>query len=228
MTIDWTQLAAMLSAFAGFAGAGAIVFASIVGKRTVDDWREEKVSERRFDLAEQILVLAYRCRDELAAARNGSINSYEMETSTALLKGRGVAITPRNDDSERKVFAQAVETRLDIPLWSEVEGIRPRCLAYFGKRPVDALDAILDQRRRTRAGILRYYGLTTPPPQSRASILEHFDRRLEDAEHLIMSARIEGREDEIALAMEKAVKGLETELLPVLRSKKDAMAFPAG
>ena len=221
MAIDWSATGAMLSGIGGIAAAIAIGAAALVGKRTVDDWREEKLGERRFELAEQILVTAYRCRDELARVRNGALSSQEIEAAVTLLKARGHEIKVGNDDVDRKVFAQGIELRLENAVWSDFDRLRPRALAYFGDAAVKGIQCALEQKRRTWAGALRYFVLQSPDPFANAQALAAFDKNLEELEHLVMAGRIDGRDDEIALAMDDAVRDLESLLLPVLRSRND-------
>lgn len=68
--IDWSATGAMLSGVGALGGAVAVLIAASVGKSTFEAWKRQKIEERRTELAETSLILAYKIQDAMSVIRS--------------------------------------------------------------------------------------------------------------------------------------------------------------
>lgn len=62
---DWAGFGSLLSGVGTIIGALAVIITAIVGSRTFEGWRKQKLSERRIEQAERILTATYKARRAL-------------------------------------------------------------------------------------------------------------------------------------------------------------------
>jgi len=142
LEVDWPVITQGFGAVAQ--GAGALVLAW-VGWRGLSSWRKQLRGTRSQALAEETLSLVYRVRDAIDDIRQpwaftGEMNKVER-------------VTDESDQSfeGRKQYG-VVEIRYQRHAESvaQLEAIRYRVSAVFGKEPADAVEEVLIILRRVR------------------------------------------------------------------------------
>lgn len=208
-TTDWAATGSILTGIGTLAGAAAVAFAAVVGRQTFADWKRQKKEERRMEVAERILTLAYELRDEIKSVRAPGYDSGEFEAAEEKLKA-----DPKlnwelrdTDEQERLKLGQAYLTRLVSrrELWERVWTLKPVALAYFGEAVEKELHVFWTLYGKMRVS-------------ARAYAWDHgndeaFARRI----HSDLWGS--GQDDETSTEAKQAVKSLEEELLTVLRQE---------
>ena len=84
---DWSAVGSVLQGI-GQIGAGvAIAFAAYVGRDTFSDWKRQKQEERRIEIAERVLTLAYRLRYDFHSVRAPLIDESELDEAERVPAG---------------------------------------------------------------------------------------------------------------------------------------------
>ena len=149
MPIDWNGTGSMLSGWATLAGAGAIIYAAKVGANTFDSWKRQKQEERRMDVAERILTLAYKLKYNFQSVRAPLIEGHELEAAEKLLSEQQPEWWGGLDDAgqKRARTGQAVFNRLKRHNhdWEQIWELKPLALAYFSPKVEVELDKFWQQ-----------------------------------------------------------------------------------
>ena len=82
----------MLSGIGTIVGAGAVIYAAHKGSDTFKQWRRQKNEERRIDLAEQVLTLAYKLKRAIEGIRSPIMMANEIVEVEALLREQGLPV----------------------------------------------------------------------------------------------------------------------------------------
>ncbi|WP_287882781.1 hypothetical protein [Paracoccus sp. (in: a-proteobacteria)] len=72
------DIGAVLQGIGSLAGAFAVGFAAWMASNTFENWRRQKISERRIEQAERILTATYKVRRGLSQVRNPMIWAHEL------------------------------------------------------------------------------------------------------------------------------------------------------
>lgn len=213
--IDWGATGNWMQAWAGFAGAGAVLYAAYKGVASFAGWLLQKQTERHMIAAEQILTLVYRIRSALEAARSPMHSSFELSEAEKRLSETYDGYAAQADSKKRRLqTGQVVLTRVGSysELWEEFSRIQPLAKALFGEEADQAFQLIWKQRSEL---------IVTA--QMFADVAGHTDlgHKFENA---IWRGYSEARgvEDAIDVAMSQAVLVLEGLLIPLLRSVRFA------
>src|SRR5690242_5700151 len=113
MTVNWSAVGEVLQGI-GQIGAGiAIAFAAYIGRDTFTDWKRQKQEERRIEIAERILTLAYRLRYDFQSVRTPLIDQSEFDDAESVLRDDAGAWWDRQSEGlrERAVTAQVIMNR---------------------------------------------------------------------------------------------------------------------
>lgn len=141
MDIDWQGTGSMLQGWATLLGAGAVVYAARAGKRGLADWREQRQEERRVEIAEKVMTLAYRLREDMASARGRLFTGGERARAESQLE-TGLTDWEHYDQDRRSraIMGQSVLNRLRYEgnAWDMIWELKPIALATFDE-PVAAL-----------------------------------------------------------------------------------------
>lgn len=98
-TIDWAATGTMLQGVGTVVGALAVIGAAIIGSRTFDNWKRQKLAERHIEQAERILTATYKVRRGLSYVRNPAMWGHETDAAEEQLKANG--------EWEKKPFRRA-------------------------------------------------------------------------------------------------------------------------
>lgn len=144
---DFVALGAVLQGVGSIVGAAAIFGAAWFASNTFDNWRKQKLSERRIEQAERILTAAYKARRALRYVRSPMIWGYELDAAEKQLEKQDAWSS--YDDGRQKKFrsAQAYYNRLTeaIEERKALDECLPMGRALFGEDVEAALEAINHQ-----------------------------------------------------------------------------------
>lgn len=204
--VDWGATGDFWSGIGTTAGAVAVVVATFKAKNALDDWKAQKLSERKIEQAERILEAAYEARDALAYVRQANLPELEKEKAHAELIKRSAM--PFSEVSiQLRMASQARLMRLDS-VQQKAEKLlncRPMAKAFFNDALYNAITLLhdqfvqlrfhLDANRKVEAG---------PPPGALGSVAFNVlgDHRKK------LSDETRG-----------SIKAIEAECLPVLRDE---------
>lgn len=226
-SIDWAATGSMLSGWATLFGAGAVVYAAHKGSDTFKQWRRQKNEERRIELAEQILTLAYKLRRAIEGIRSPAMWAEESIAIHDELRKNGV-ITDQTPEGDKGILATAQATlsrsNANKPLWDALLDTMPTAKAVFGDDVENALNALWKQRGKLVASAQSYARLIhQPDPRSEKEREAQLKRHGKLEGVLWTGGDIWAGEDgnavdEVADAVNGAVEALEVMLLPIIRS----------
>lgn len=129
-------------------GAIAVIAAAIIGSRTFNSWKRQKLAERHIEQAERILTAAYKVRRSLSRVRSPAMWGHETDVAEEQLKANGQweKVYP---ESERKSLAtaQAYYNRLNSTRddQRELEECQPMARAFFGENLEKAIEKLNHQ-----------------------------------------------------------------------------------
>lgn len=220
-SVDWAATGAMLSGLGTLIGAGAVIYAAHKGSDTFKQWRRQKNEERRIELAEQVLTLAYKLRRAIESIRSPGMWGVEQDAVYDELRKKGLI----NDETPLGYVgilatAQATLSRSDAykVLWDELLDTMPSAKAIFGNEIEKALDEFWTQRHRVIQGALRYADIVKRPPARTEEGREKQLQRKFDIEAIIRSGGGEDGIDGIGNSIDSAVGAIEEKLLPIIRA----------
>lgn len=209
--IDWEASGLWMQAWAGLAGAVAVVTAAKIGAARFGDWLKEKQTERQMNAAERALDVAYRVRGAFESIRNpGYDPGGEGGAALAKLHSNIPDFDGLEDDRQaRLTWAQVILSRISgaNAEWTALFEAMPLAKAYFPAGVEQALRDLWKQRAVVWVAA-QQYGSTALPPDVR----EKLETKMWG---------VGAEDDEVVAAVEDAVKRLETVLLPILRSELD-------
>lgn len=141
---DWSALGSALSGVGTVLGAATVLIAAIIGSRTFNSWRRQKLSERRIEQAERILTAAYKARRALGYVRSPLILAHELVMAEEHLKNQDEWLTVPEGRKKKLITAQAYHSRLNAVLDERraIDECLPMARALFGEDVETALDTL--------------------------------------------------------------------------------------
>lgn len=220
-SVDWATTGSMLSGIGTIVGAGAVIYAAHKGADTFKQWRRQKNEERRIELAEQVLTLAYKLRRALEGIRSPAMFGAEMNEVYDELRKNGV-INDQTPEGHKGILATAQATlsrsNASKPLWDALLDTMPTAKAVFGDDVERALNEFWTQRNCIIIAAQRYARFIHQSTARTKEVQERQFKRLDDVEAIIWFGGGEDGVDAVANLIEAAVKSLEAILLPIIRS----------
>lgn len=147
-TIDWAATGAMLQGIGTVVGALAVFGAAVIGSRTFDNWKRQKLAERHIEQAERILTATYKVRRKLSYVRSPAMWGHETDAAEEQLKASG-EWEKTFPESERKSLAtaQAYYNRLNASRDDQraLEECQPMARAFFGEELEKAIEKLNHQ-----------------------------------------------------------------------------------
>jgi hypothetical protein len=206
-SVDWAATGSMLTAFGTFAGAGAVVFAAIVGSRTFEGWRRQQQEQRRMDAAEKIMTLTYRLKDDLESVRSPTIYGYEIEAAAEELKevkDWWAGLSPAAQHRASVAHSRIIRMRHYKADWDEIWVLRPLARAYFG----EAVDRPLHLFWKKHVEVMA----------AAEALREDNGSDRDFSRKMRATTSSAANPDELGREVREAVEQLERNLLPVLRA----------
>lgn len=208
--IDWTATGMWMQAWAGFAGAGAVVFATIKGTGSFRNWLRQKSFERRIEEGQNVLTVLYRARNAFADIRSGfSISTPATEAKLRELRSDydSLSVAQRHRLAVSRFILEKINSYRD--LWTDYARCLPVAQAVFGAEMSEHLSEI----QRAHAAVWTYaeeYGDPNSEP----------DRELDQDCQLYMyegTSRRKKVTDPVKSKIEAAIMYAESVILPILR-----------
>jgi hypothetical protein len=210
---DWNAIGEVLQGVGQIGAAVAIAFAAYIGRNTFSDWKRQKQEERRIEIAERTLTLAYRLRYDFHSVRSPLIDQVELdEAENVLRQDSGDWWDQQSEELKRRArTAQAIMNRLrrHHDDWQKIWELKPLALAFFGPAAEQHLDVFWQQYRSLLVDAESYADLTGLGDQSSNLVRETLFQQCE--------------ESRITQIVDAAVAALESELLPIVYSGRQAL-----
>lgn len=211
-TIDWRATGTMLQGAGALIGAIAVIAAAIIGSRTFDNWKRQKLTERHIEQAERILTATYKVRRGLSRVRSPAMWSHETDAAEEQLKANG--LWERTfPESERKSLAtaQAYYNRLDATKEDRqmLEECQPMARAFFGEGLEEAIEKLNRQ-----FWTVQVYVDANHKAKDRADA--EFRKKIEST---IWEGYPSAEENEIDKIISTQIKLIEDICVPVLRTE---------
>lgn len=219
---EWT---ALISAVGTSLGAIAVFAAAWVGRDTFQNWRKQKGEERRMELADELLLAAYACRENLAYARNAVLFGDERDAAEKELERINLlTVDTSAGDRQRRIHAQVVLTKLlREEGWDTLRSLRSRCKAMFGDSIEGEIESILVNRQKTIFGAQRHARLREPGPNAPDRFRQQFEAKCDETEKIIWTYHSNEEPDPIKTSMDRSVTRLERALLPIIRGGSEPL-----
>ena len=138
--VDWSAIGQMISGLGTWFGGGALVWATIKGRQSLADWRNQKLLDREIAIAENVLTAAYEARSTINSTRVRLLQGTEVDRATEQLKTSASA--PEIED--RLVTAQTLMNRLDLKIYDQLFAVLPKAKAVLGDDVSNKIRAIID------------------------------------------------------------------------------------
>tara|TARA_R110000751_G_scaffold2018_17_gene10045 strand:+ start:128973 stop:129599 length:627 start_codon:yes stop_codon:yes gene_type:complete len=141
----------MLSGWGTLAGAGAIVIAALFGRSALSDYRNQRVTDKEIEVADQALTAAYRAEEAVEGMRARWMPASELNATEEQLKELGMKLDGMPDAERSAYISRGVIYRRAEYFKDDFEAIFeaiPRVRAFFGKDVADALKAFPRARNR--------------------------------------------------------------------------------
>lgn len=145
--VDWSATGDFWSGAGTVAAAVAVIVTAWKAKNALDDWKAQKLSERKIQQAERILEAAYKARDALDYVRRPKLSEFEEEAAHAQLLKRPLASRIGEGSVQRGLVSQARINRLDSVQQQQDELLhcRPMAKAFFGNDLYNAVTLLHSQ-----------------------------------------------------------------------------------
>lgn len=222
ITIDWAATGTMLQGIGTLVGALAVIVAAVIGSRTFDNWKRQKLAERHIDQAERILTATYKVRRDLAMVRSPAMWSYEMDAGEERLKELGQWDKINGGDDERRRFriTQAYYNRLASTRDDRLalEECQPMARALFGEKLEKALETLNHQFHSVRVYVDANHS-------DKDGADAEFRRKIDST---IWTGYPSAEENEMDQIITAQVKIIEDTCLPVLRLQSDKSTISRG
>ncbi len=201
-----------MQAWAGFAQAGAVVFVAWKGANVFASWRRQKIEERRIDIAERILVAAYRASRALDGIRNPAMFGGETERAEKKLRDDDYPLDAKPDGQRSRIItSQGILNRISDTQaeWDALFEVMPTAAALFGKDLELAIENIIRQKQ--------YVSVYARAYSDNNGNDEQFRKKVERAIWQGVAQAYE-EPDEVDVAVAESIAKIEQTLLPVVRA----------
>jgi hypothetical protein len=154
--IDWEVTGTWMQAWAGFAGAGAVVWATYFGLST---FAKQRQIERRIAAAERIMTFTYKAKRAFPSIRNAGSFGYEHEAAKEKLRASFQGFDALPDWKQKRLsIGQVTLDRLGAAkdLWAELFECLPLARAFFGSSCEEKVHAVWELRARVSTSAQTY------------------------------------------------------------------------
>lgn len=213
-TIDWAATGTMLQGIGAMIGAIAVIVAAWIGSGTLRSWRRQQIFQKHMELAERILTLVIRAKEEIRFVRSPLKTAAELTEAGRNLEANGTDKSAMPASTWNQLCsAQVTFDRLARyqTTWSELQEVKPLGFVYFGELVTDNIDRIINKIH-----------LISVDAQGYADD-DHTD--LDYSRSLINTlsfGRSKGQADELGIEVDNAVAAIRDRLQPLLQDVADA------
>jgi len=209
-SIDWAATGAMLQGWGTLAGVGAVIWAAHKGASTFDNWRKQKIAERKQEQAERILIATYKYRRALESVRVYITLPHERHAAEYQLKEEDGWSQLAESLQKRLVTAQVFYNRINHikDEVAELDQCLPMARALFGEELEHALLELYKQFRIVWVHVNSY-------ADDQDGTDEEFTAKINRVMYDVTPPK--GEVNEVTQATETSVDAIERICLPVLR-----------
>lgn len=211
--VDWAATGTMLSGIGTVGGALAVIGAAVIGSRTFENWKRQKLAERHIEQAERILTATYKVRRGLSRVRSPAMWGSETASAEEQLKASG-EWEKAFSEGERKSLAtaQAYYNRINATTDDQrgLQECQPMARAFFGEDLEQALEKLNQQFWTVKVYVDANHSDKTGADAD-------FRRKIEST---IWEGYPNAEENEMDQTILAQVKLIEDTLVPVLRTAK--------
>lgn len=213
--IDWAATGTMLQGIGTVVGGFAVIGAAIIGSRTFDVWKRQKLAERHIEQAERILTAVYKVRRALSFVRSPMMWAHELDAAEESLKASGDWEKVFDAEEQRRWrTTQAYYNRLTKTAddRTALEQCQPMARALFGEELEKSIEKLNHQ-----FWTIKIY---VDANQSDRNGLDYeFRKKIDRA---IFEGYPPKEENEIDCIIAQEVKSIESICLPVFRTVESA------
>lgn len=216
--IDWSATGDFVGGIGAVAGVIAVVWAARKGASTFQQWRVQKIEERRIHLAEQILALAYKLEEAFEQIRFPSPIGNEGSEALANMEASG--LVGENADVELRSRLMPSQLAVDRirqrqALFDELSDLIATSRAVFGDAITRPLSVLRHERGKIIGAANGLAYMIRHPRRFRTEREEERDlQRQFGFEDTIWGSDPDGKE---AKMITDAVAELDKQLGPLLR-----------
>ena len=204
----------MLAGWGSLASVCAIVWAALVGKSAISDYRKQKIVDKEIDAADSALTAAYRAFDAIVQMQGRWIPAHEIHQAEAAFAEAGVKLDGMEEDVKSAYLTKGVIYRRAEFFKSDFDAVFeaiPTTKVYFGQQAVDWLKEFPKARNKI---------LSSADMLPMASHPHNEDRDFAVKVRRDVFGAPTDEEDPVRDMVSNALAQLETELLPKLRPEK--------
>ncbi len=201
------DIGSVLQGIGALAGAFAVGFAAWLASNSFENWRKQKLSERRMDQAERVLTATYKARRALGLVRNPMLWAHELNAAQEYLEKQDNWGSVDDGRKDRLISAQARYDRLNSVSDERkaIDECLPMARALFGERVEMALETLNRQFHLINVAIDANTWEGNDP---------EFQRSLRED---LSSSSSSDRPNKMNTCIEEQVNAIEEICLPVLR-----------
>lgn len=210
-----------MQAWAGFAGAAAVVWVGVRTRNAFNLWLKQKQTERRLDVAERAILVVYKAEDVFKSIRSPMSSGGEVERVKESLENafRDSGGVP-HDRRRTLEIAQTALLRVDEhgDFWTEYLALRPVVRAFFGSDYAKAYAKIGEARGKIIAAA-QVYGRLEPAAEEQDRAAAREARNKWEAIFWSGWAEAIDKPDEIADLLKDVVTQTEAVVQPLLATE---------
>jgi hypothetical protein len=200
-----------MQAWAGFAGAAAIVIAAWIGSRTFETWLLQRQTERQLEAGERILTVIYRAQDIFRTIRSPAQWPNEIDEATETLRKNAPSFDGEDTPKKHRLqLSQIMMNRIAAQndYWKEFWELVPVSRVHFGEEFEKSFRIIWAMRARITSSAMTYYNIQ---PERSIDLYRQCESDFWDG-----VGHASGK-DEIAAALEGLAATANQVILPKLR-----------
>lgn len=209
--IDWTAIGTMLTGLGTIGSAIAVTAAAIIAGRSFDDWKKQKLTERKMDHAEQILSIAHRAKDAIEDIRKPMTTQEERKAALDLMDTMDAKYRFFKESSRKNISVSYVhKIRLDknADVRNSLDLLTSIARAYPDLNVSEPMDYLRDMFNRLESAI--DHNLV----QDEGDFKHR--KRNPDSLWLLSMRFIDRKDDKERRKVEEAVNQIEAKCLKVL------------
>lgn len=206
-TIDWAATGSMLQGIGTLAGVGAVLIGAKIGANT---WKNQKLAERRLEMAERILTATHKGRTALGYVRSPMMWEHELSAAEEKLKEDKQWAGLTEVRQKRQTTAEAYFNRLNRTKDEQLalDECLPMARALFSEKLEKAIEKLRHQFWIVQADVKSYI-------DDEHGTDAEFEKKL--MRGMFDIKPMNGKVNEVSATIAESVSIIETACEPALR-----------